>query len=116
MKRKVFVLLLISALSLLLVSCKKDKNIYFDSSDPLSLAPDISWALVTDPYVAFRKEENWQSEIEGHARKGDILMIKGKSFTSDGTWYFFDEGWLPESSISVFSNKYKAETAKSELK
>lgn len=113
-----------SALSVLFIvlcclsvfSCRKDRNIYFDESEPLSLAPDVSWALVTEPYVAFRKENGWQSEVEGHARKGDILMVSGKSFSGDESWFRFDQGWLPENSIMVYSNRYKAEKAKSELR
>ncbi len=97
--------------------CKKDKEIVFDNSDPLALALDVQWAVIVEPYAAFRKNTDWNSEVSGHCRKGDILQIKGNAiFNNKENWYFFDEGWLPESVLAVYSNKFKAQTAAGNLK
>ena len=61
------------------VSCSEKKQIVFDSSEPLALAPDVQWAVVVEPYAAFRKTTDWAGEINGHCRKGDILQIKGNA-------------------------------------
>lgn len=101
----------------LFASCNRNKEIVFDSSEPLALAPDIQWAVVIEPYAAFRKNTDWSSEANGHCRKGDILQIKGKAvFNNSENWYFFDEGWLPESVLDVYSNRFKAKSAAENLK
>ena len=105
-------LLLIFFFSLLFLACKKDKIIYFDESEPHSLNPDVSWALVSDPYVAYRQVPDWNSEVTGSCRKNDILEVKGRTITSSGIWYSFDKGYLPDSAVQIFSNRYKAITAK----
>ena len=47
----------------------------------------------------------------GHCRKGEILQVKGKSVdAAKENWYYFEGGWLPQSCVSIFSNRYKAET------
>ena len=51
--KKVFVLLGL----LMFVGCK-NKQINFDTSDPLALVPSVSWAVVTEPYIGFRKDLN----------------------------------------------------------
>ena len=105
-------LVFLSLLSFFCISCKKDNTIYFDESEPHSLTPDISWALVSEPYVAFRESADWSSEVKGHCRKNDILEVKGTSISSSGIWYYFDGGWLPSSSVLIYSNRFKALTAK----
>ena len=97
-------------------SCDRERNIEFDETEPLSLSPSVSWALVTEPYVAFRNSESWEGEAVAHCRKGDILMVVGRSIEPDGTWYRFDEGWIFESSLALYSNRYKALSAKREFK
>lgn len=99
------------------VSCSEKKQIVFDSSEPLALAPDVQWAVVVEPYAAFRKTTDWASEINGHCRKGDILQIKGNAvFNNSENWYYFDGGWLPVSVLDIYSNRYKAESAAGLLK
>lgn len=93
-------------------SCKKDKTICFDESEPHSLIPDISWALVNEPYVAYRESPDWNSEVIGHCRKNDILEVKGRTISSGEIWYSFDSGYLPGSSVLIYSNRFKALTAR----
>lgn len=110
MKKLVIVLFF----ALVLVSCsnKEQKAITFDSDYTLNLSPDISWALITEPYVAFKENKSWDSVVSGHCRKGDIYQIVGKSVDEkNNVWYYFEKGWLPQSTLSVYTNKYKAQSA-----
>ncbi len=106
------------ALGLICTSCKnrKDETIVLDSSQPLALAPDVSWAVVSNPYAAYKKEIGWDSESVGHCRKGDILQVLGRSQDEKNeNWYFFAEGWLPGECVLVYSNRYKAQKMSEEL-
>ena len=97
-----------------LTSCQKKtaEAIVFDNSHPLALAPDVEWAVVTEPYAVFRESDEWGGATAGHCRKGEILQVKGKAVdAAKDTWYYFEGGWLPQSCLSIFSNRYKAETA-----
>lgn len=103
---------------LTLTSCKgkKEEVILFDDSYPLALAPDISWAVVKDPYAAYKSEPLWSAAVSGHCRKGEILQVIGKTVDNDNTsWYYFEEGWLPANSLLIYNNRYKAQTSSSQL-
>ena len=113
--------ILVSIILLLIIpltSCNKNKEevIEFNESHPLSLAPDVEWAVVTEPYAVFRETDDWSAATEGHSRKGEILQVRGKAVDSNKeNWYYFEGGWLPQSSVSIFSNRYKAETVSKTL-
>lgn len=99
-------------------SCKKKdaEKIVFDNTHPLALAPDVEWAVVTEPYAVFKESDDWGAATTGHCRKGEILQVKGKSVDAvKDNWYYFDDGWLPQSCVSVFSNRYKAESISKNL-
>ena len=99
-------------------SCQKKtaEVIVFDSSHPLALAPDVEWAVVTEPYAVFRESDEWGGATAGHCRKGEILQVKGKSVdAARESWYYFEGGWLPQNCVSIFSNRYKAETVSKNL-
>ena len=105
----IFILILIPSFS----SCKKKsaESIIFDNTHPLALAPDVEWAVVVEPYAVFKETDEWGATSSGHCRKGEILQVKGKAVdAAKDTWYFFEGGWLPQSCVSIFSNRYKAET------
>ena len=113
MKNKIFLCLLLIAVSAFFVSCSKksEEKIIFDNREPLALAPDVEWAVVTEPYAVFKETDEWGAATAGHCRKGEILQVKGKSVDAEKeNWYFFEGGWLPQSCVSIFSNGYKAET------
>lgn len=98
---------------LIVTSCYKKSDEIIDVSDavPLSLAPDVTWAVISDPYAAFKDDKSWDAETNGYCRKGDILKVDGKSTDETGTiWYKFANGWLPASSLSVYNNRYKAQS------
>ena len=76
-QKAVAIHVLILILILLSTSCtkKQEEVIFFDDSNPLSLAPDVEWALVTDPYAAYRETTDWNSKILNHCRRGEILQF-----------------------------------------
>lgn len=110
----ILIVILISTFS----GCNKKsaETIVFDDSHPLALAPDVEWAVVTEPYAVYKETNDWGAATTGHVRKGEILQILGKAVDSDmENWYYFEGGWLSQTSISVFSNRYKAESVSKNL-
>lgn len=111
--KSIILIFIILCLTSFFASCKKKtaEVIVFDDSHPLALAPDVEWAVVTEPYAVFKESDEWGAATAGHCRKGEILQVKGKSVDADKeNWYYFEGGWLPQSCVSIFSNRYKAET------
>jgi hypothetical protein len=116
--KSIILILIILCLTSFFASCKKKtaEVIVFDDSHPLALAPDVEWAVVTEPYAVFKESDEWGAATAGHCRKGEILQVKGKSVDADKeNWYYFEGGWLPQSCVSIFSNRYKAETVSKSL-
>ena len=115
---KLFVFLVFLLTIPCITSCKKKspEAIIFDNSHPLALAPAVEWAVVTEPYAVFRDTDEWGGATAGHCRKGEILQVKGKSVDAQKEkWYYFEGGWLPQNCVSVFSNRYKAQTVSNRL-
>ena len=104
--------LILLLFSFLIIGCaKKDgTESMVDNSEPLALAPDVRWAVVSEPYAAFKESKDWSASVIGHCRKGDVLQVKGKSLDSKNeVWYYFEQGWLPSSSVLVYNNRLKAQ-------
>ena len=61
------------------ISCLKNRagKVEMQQLAPQDLSPRISWALVSDPYVACRKEAGYEYPTVASFRKGDIYEIKG---------------------------------------
>ena len=115
---KLFLILIFIFLISSVSSCKKNstETINFDDSHPLALAPDVEWAVVTEPYAVFRESDEWGGATAGHCRKGEILHVLGKSVDAQKeNWYYFEGGWLPQNCVSIFSNRYKAQTVSNRL-
>lgn len=120
-KRTIFLGLAAIILSSLLSCSKKSGDeIQLDTSDPLATAPDVQWALVVVPYASFKKETSWDAQSAGYCKQGEYFPIVARSvFTVDGeteNWYRFEEGWLPESVITIYENKFRAKKAAKSLK
>lgn len=103
--------------SLSLYSCKKNSGqLKMPDLAPEDLSPRISWALISDPYVACRREADYESETIASFRKGEIYEIKGNRTVlvdeEKETWYALGDGWVPSSAVEVYSNKLKAESAR----
>ena len=112
MKNRIFAIFLFCSVIFIFSGCRKSSVIVLDDSDPLALMPDVKWALIVNPYVGFQKEANWDSDVISHARKGEIFQIAGKSVNyQNEVWYKFEEGYLHESVLLVYSNKLKAKRA-----
>lgn len=109
--------ILISLLPLLAASCKKHdaSEIELDNSDPLALAPDVKWAVVVEPYAAFREEISWDAEAVDYCKQGELFPILASAMASEenggSVWYRFEEGWLPASALTVYPNKFRAAKA-----
>ncbi len=115
MKKFIFLL----CLCFLFFSCnsKKEEVIYFSDSDPLALAPGVNWALVVIPYASYKADISYDSETNGHCRKGDIMQVIATSMDDNHVnWYKFEAGWLSEDSVRIYTNKFRAENAASKLK
>ncbi|MCR5724287.1 MAG: hypothetical protein K6G80_04280 [Treponema sp.] len=106
-------------LSFSAVSCnRRDGTVQFDTSDPYALEPGVDWAVVSVPYAACYGEPGYESAVLTHYRRGAVLQVQGqqtvvlsKEEEKSELWYAFDEGWMPKSSLQIFSNKLRAEKA-----
>ncbi len=117
-KKALLIAVLALSAAILFSGCNKksEEKIVFDNTYPLALAPDVEWAVVTEPYAVFKETDEWGAASTGHCRKGEILQVRGKAVdAAKDTWYFFEGGWLPQSCLSIFSNRYKAETVSKNL-
>ncbi len=123
--KKLFLLTIIFS-ALILSSCGKKKEITFSfpDNDPLAYLPGSNWALVKDPLVGLRESDSYESKVQNHVRRGDILEVTGKRISTrknaDGqkvvsVWYGFEDGWLEASAVKIYDNKMQAEKAAAKL-
>ncbi len=103
--------------SFLFVSCGRTKMIDISDSNSRELSPSVDWALVHEPYAAFRKEPSFESPVVAHARRGEIMQVLGNRHVTTGSgknehtgaWYWFEQGWLDESLVTLYDNRFKAQ-------
>ncbi len=114
--------LFILLFSVPLTSCSnKDSQETVDLSYFENLHSEGEWAVITEPYVAYRDKPDVTSTVKGHGRLGDISQIIGKALVPDITnntsiiWYQFSEGFVSENSLIVYPNKFQAQSAASQL-
>ena len=104
--------------TLTLVSCSKSAGIIDLSNAPL-LPVDSSWAVIVDPYAIYRSEPNLSATVAGYGRRGAVQELVGPRIMNEdkkqAIWYQLSSGGLPESSIQVYSNELKAQSAAREL-
>lgn len=110
----------------LLLSCMKNGGqVKMPDIAPEELSPRISWALISDPYVACHKEAGYEFATIASFRKGElyeikgnrtIIVDKGEKDEKKELWYAIEEGWVPSSTVKIYSNKLKAEKARESLK
>ena len=120
MKIKTFILFFISLVLIFFTSCSKNKmGIPANLSTVENVMASGEWAVITIPYASFREEPLETAEIINHGRRGDICAVIGKKIqkneTSTKIWYNFENGWISESDLSIYSNKLQAEYASSQL-
>ena len=109
-KNVLFIFLILITFSIFTGCEKQEETIVFDDEYPLALSPSVNWAVVREPYAAYREECSWTSSVIGHCRRGEILQVVGSSIDADGDkWCHFENGWLPSSCLNIYSNRLKAE-------
>ncbi len=84
-----------------------------------SLSGGYGWGVITEPYTSFLDTPGRQGIIAAHGRRGEILEVAARRIVNDDNvpriWFRFEQGWLPETSVRIFSNIYQARTAAAEL-
>lgn len=84
-------------------------------SDSVGISDE--WGVVTEPYTPFFSEPETSADIVSHARRGDVLLLTGKRIADDKrVWYCFEKGWMQADTVSLYSNKMKAERAATQIK
>ena len=101
-----------------LVACSKKTGIIDLSHAPL-LPVDSSWAVIVDPYAIYRSEPQLSASVAGYGRRGAVQEIVGQRIMTEDKkqviWYQFSSGWLPETSLQIYSNELKAQSAARDL-
>lgn len=107
-------LLILLLIMLCFAGCSKTGR-EADLSVSENLANSSEWCVITVPYAAFKETPSSQADVINHGRRSDIFEVTGKKYITVNKqtvlWYQFDKGWLPESSVIVYENKLKAQTA-----
>lgn len=103
-----------------LISCsRKSSFIQFDNETPDAIKIGVQWVLLVSPYVSCHEEPDYSADVTEHLRRGEIRMCKGvRSVRTEDLiekWYLLEEGWVSESSVSVFQNKLKADEARKKM-
>ncbi|MFI3258176.1 MAG: hypothetical protein R3Y36_07765 [Spirochaetales bacterium] len=102
-------------LSCLLFSACDTKKPYvpIDVSGTVGLATSSQWAVIIDPYVSYRTVPGDLAKASTYGRTGDVIEVIGSTIADySGTkilWYQFENGWLPETILNVYTNKLQAE-------
>ncbi|WP_428768361.1 hypothetical protein V1L52_07365 [Treponema sp. HNW] len=96
---------------------QKDEPL-IDISAAEAIVPGERWALIIEPYAAYRIKPSSFASVSAHGRQGDIEKVSGTFIDIDDVhavqgslWYRFSSGWLPEKTVRIYSNKLKAEFA-----
>ena len=101
-----------------LAGCHRRSGLIDMTSAPL-LQVDAEWALVVDPYALYRSEPSLSAPTAGYGRRGDLQEVQGRRIVTENKeqtlWLQFDLGWLPETSVQLYTNQLKAASAAREL-
>ncbi|MDR1785288.1 MAG: hypothetical protein LBR23_02310 [Spirochaetaceae bacterium] len=104
---------------ILLASCGPFKRAVPEintASDAAAMGYGVLWAVIIEPYAAFRESCSPSAPTAAYGRRCDVEQVTARTLVPDPSqgdaktalWYGFAKGWLPENSVLVFSNKYKA--------
>ena len=119
MNKKTFSAVFLFFLCFCLPSCFRHREEpLIDISAAEAIVPGERWALISEPYAAYRIKPDFTAAVSAHGRQGDIEKVDGTFIDTDSVsdehgivWYRFSSGWLPEKAVRVYSNKLKAEFA-----
>jgi hypothetical protein len=119
--RKKCIFFIFIPLLLVIVGCARQENTLVDVSVfQQSLEYGTQWAIISEPYATFRGDTDFSAPVSGYGRRGDVQKIIGYAIALSGAvrtvWYGFEKGWLPESSVVIYSNELKAKRASESLR
>ena len=89
-----FVILTAVFVSLSFTGCKQKKELEIVLPVSLNGAVQEDWAVIQEPYAAFYDEPDADSGIAAHARRGDVLQVKGRKIDDDRQ-IWIKEPWNP---------------------
>lgn len=118
MRQSLKIIIFISLACLASCSSRLDKPLALPVS--INISADEKWAVVTVPYTAFSQEAGETAAAVGYARRGEVMKVEGLSYVGSGNelrtiWYQFENGWLPENAVRIYSNSLRAQQAAQEL-
>ena len=105
-----------ACLALVAASCgQKESLSRLALPESTRISTEGRFALVSDPYVSLRDIPGPAGITVSHARRGDVLPVKGRKLLSDGpsavVWLDLGTGWVIDSSVQLYSNKSRAMSA-----
>lgn len=107
--------------AILTVSCNRKttiRQLEFPSTPIVSGTE--RFALVIDPYISMRDEPGEKGITIAHARRSEMYSVDGKRIIRSGNkqtvWIDLGKGWVPETSVQLYSSAEKAKTASELLK
>lgn len=108
----VFLSLLTFSMSLFL-SCEKKKSLSRLALPPSTrISTEGRFALISDPYVSLRDIPGSDGITVAHARRGDVLTVKGTKLLTNGKetalWLDLGSGWVIVASVQLYSNQARA--------
>lgn len=110
--------LLLACVFLMFSGCYRNENQNtVDLSVFETIHSDGEWAVLADPYVAYRDAPDPSSNVRAHGRLGDIARVTGKSLVPDVKtqtsliWYQFEDGFVAESAVVIYPNRLQAQAA-----
>ncbi len=114
--KKIAYLFIISAVLVfcgLFCGCEKNENTKtIELPEEFTFTSDELWAVFTEPYSPFYAEPDSLSDIEAHARRGDVVPLTGRRISpGKELWYHFEKGWVPQNSVTLYTNRLKAQNA-----
>ena len=111
--QKKYVIFLFIPILLISAGCDRQKDVFVDVSVfQESLEYGTQWAVISEPYATFRGGTDFSAPVSGYGRRGDVQKVTGHA----GIWYGFEKGWLPESSVVIYSNELKANRASASMR
>ncbi len=100
------------AFILILFSCSKDEYKEIDVSNTLNLAMSSQYAVIVEPYASYHQESNQNSNILSYGRIGEVVEVTGSTINNnEELWYHFEDGWLSQETIQIYTNKLQASYA-----
>lgn len=102
-------------------SCSKQEGLLDLDLPPDSAMNDANrYAIIIETYISIKDKPGDDGITTSHARRLDIFKIEGLEIEKkDGEqilWVNVGSGWVPRSSVQLYSSKEKANTAGKKLR